>query len=50
MSFNHDLIERIKLYVLTKEGVEISDETAKEYLDSLGDFYEAFSGVVQHKK
>jgi hypothetical protein len=50
MSFNHELIERMKRYSLSKTGEEISDETAKEYLDAIADFYEAFSGLVQNKK
>jgi hypothetical protein len=50
MSFNHELVERIKLYCLTKNGEEISNETATEYLNALADFYEAFSGLVQNKK
>ena len=50
MNFNHELVERIKLYSLTKQGEEISDETAEEYLNALADFYEAFSELVQNKK
>lgn len=48
--FNRELIERIKLYSLSKQGEEISDETAEEYLNALADFYEAFSELVQNKK
>jgi len=50
MSFKHELIERVKLYCLTKNGQVISDEAATEYLNALADFYEAFSGLVQDKK
>lgn len=50
MSFNRELIERIKLYSLAQQGVEISDETAEEYLDALADLYEAFTELVQNKK
>jgi hypothetical protein len=50
MSFNRELIERMKHYSLSRNGKEISDETAIEHLDALADFYEAFSGLVQNKK
>jgi hypothetical protein len=50
MSFNRELIERMKRYSLSRFGEEISDETAIEHLDALADFYEAFSGLVQNKK
>ena len=50
MSFNHELIERIKLYSLNKKGEEISDELAEAYLNALADFYEAFCELVQNKK
>ena len=50
MSFNHELIERMKHYSLSRNGEVISDETAIEHLDALADFYEAFSGLVQNKK
>jgi hypothetical protein len=48
--FNHELVERMKHYSLSRNGEVISDETAIEHLDALADFYEAFSGLVQNKK
>lgn len=50
MSFNNELIERMKLYAYHRLGQEISDETAIAHLDALADFYEAFSELVINKK
>ena len=50
MNFNHELVERIKLYSLSRSGEEINNETAEEHLHALADLYEAFTELVQHKK
>jgi len=50
MSFKHELIERMKVYILNRQGIDIGNELAEEYLNSLADFYEAFSELVQNKK
>jgi hypothetical protein len=42
-SFNQLLIIRIQLYFKKKYGLSISDETANEYLDSLGGVFAVFA-------
>jgi hypothetical protein len=42
-SFNELLIERIKSYFQKNYGVDISDETAEEYLHSLAGMFAVFA-------
>jgi hypothetical protein len=47
MSFNHELIERTQKYFHEKHGLDITEETAIEYLDSMADLYVSFGEFVQ---
>jgi hypothetical protein len=49
-NFNHELIERIKVYMKDRQGTEIDDELAEEYLNALADFYDAFGELLNKKK
>lgn len=37
--FSQKLREKLKVYLLERHGVEISEEQADEYLDSMADLY-----------
>ncbi len=41
--FSQKLRERIKRYFKKSRSLDISDETAEEFLNSLADFYQSFS-------
>lgn len=50
MSFNRTLIERLKRYFLDYHNLELTDEQAIQYLESLADLYESFSEFAQFNK
>ena len=48
-SFNQLLIERIQAYFKKKYGMDIPDEMANEYLDSLAGLFGVFVEVEQRR-
>jgi len=47
MSFKRELIEKTQKYFREKHNMDITEETAIEYLDSLANLYVSFGEFIQ---
>ena len=48
--YNKELLERITIYFKKGYNIDISEESASEYLDSLAGLYESFIELLEHDK